>query len=227
MVTNADGKIYAIIGDLGNRKGILQNHLSGDPDGTSVIFPLGSNDSYYAIGIRMSLGLAIDPVTGYLWDAENGGVRFDEINLVTPNFNSGWDVIMGTANSTQISRLPVYDGFKYHDPKFSWEVPIGVTALSFIQSDLFKQYRNSLLVGGFHNGILYELKLNENRTGFVFKDPSLSDLVLNKGDQPSLIFGTGFAGITDIKEGPDGLIYVVSTGDGTIYRISPKNADVQ
>jgi hypothetical protein len=35
------------------------------------------------------------------------------------------------------------------------------------------------------------------------------------------MFASGFAGFTDIKEGPDGLIYVVSVGDGTIYRIAP------
>jgi aldose sugar dehydrogenase len=81
-----------------------------------------------------------------------------------------------------------------------------------------------VLVGGFHNGILYELKLNKDRTGFVFREPSLADLVLNKNDNKStIIFGTGFGGITDIKESPDGLIYVISFSEGIIYRIVPKN----
>ncbi len=81
-----------------------------------------------------------------------------------------------------------------------------------------------MLVGAFHSGALYELKLNEDRTGFEFEDSSLADLVLNKEDDASaIIFGTGFVGVTDIEEGPDGLIYVVSAVDGTIYRIAPKN----
>jgi aldose sugar dehydrogenase len=34
--------------------------------------------------------MAIDPITGYLWDTENGPSMYDEINLVRPGFNSGW-----------------------------------------------------------------------------------------------------------------------------------------
>ena len=68
------------------------------------------------------------------------------------------------------------------------------------------------------------MKLNKDRTGFVFVgDSSLAaDLVLNKNDDESEItFRTGFGGISDIKEGPDGLIYVISYSEGTIYRIIP------
>jgi hypothetical protein len=68
------------------------------------------------------------------------------------------------------------------------------------------------------------LKLNKDRTGFVYGgDPSLADLVLNENDDESKIaFGTGFGGISDIKQGPDGLIYIISYSEGTIYRIGPK-----
>jgi glucose/arabinose dehydrogenase len=125
MVTDAKKvtPVYAIMGDLNNLKGMLQNHPNGTPDDTSVIFPLESKNphDYYAIGIRTSFGLAIDPVTGYLWDTESGGqAGYDEVNLVTPKFNSGWDVLMGRANSSTLSRVPHYDGYTYHDPKFTW-----------------------------------------------------------------------------------------------------------
>jgi aldose sugar dehydrogenase len=39
-----------------------------------------SNDwmqKYYAYGIRNSFGLAIDPITGLVWDTENGDDSFD------------------------------------------------------------------------------------------------------------------------------------------------------
>ena len=42
-----------------------------------------------------------------------------------------------------------------------------------------------------------------------------------------IIFGTGFGCITDVKQGPDGLLYIVSLSDGTIYRIIPKDLAVQ
>ena len=50
---------------------------------------------YYAYGIRNSFGIDFDPVTSYLWDTENGPGYGDEINLVEPGFNSGWDQVMG------------------------------------------------------------------------------------------------------------------------------------
>lgn len=46
---------------------------------------------YYGYGVRNSFGLAVDPVTGVLWDTENGDKDFDEINLIKPGFNSLWD----------------------------------------------------------------------------------------------------------------------------------------
>jgi aldose sugar dehydrogenase len=51
--------------------------------------PVEPQGDYYAIGIRNSFGLAFDPVTGKLWETENGNDDFDEINLVEPGFNSG------------------------------------------------------------------------------------------------------------------------------------------
>jgi glucose/arabinose dehydrogenase len=43
----------------------------------------------------------------------------------------------------------------------------------------------------------------------------------NKAELNAVLFGSGFNSITDIKTGPDGLLYVLSYGDGNIYRISP------
>ena len=51
---------------------------------------------YYAYGIRNSFGMDFDPVTGNLWDTENGPSYGDEINLVEPGFNSGWQVVQGS-----------------------------------------------------------------------------------------------------------------------------------
>ena len=183
--------------------------------------PIDPPGEYYAIGIRNGYGLNFDPVTEILWDTENGPESFDEINLVKKNFNSGWDKIQGPAKSGQ-EKLVESEKYNYSDPEFSWEKTVGVTAIHFIQSPLFKEYHNSVFVGDFHNGILYKFNLNVNRDGFVFVDEALTDLVLNVEDEVTeIIFGTGFSGITDIKQGPDGLIYIVSIGDGKIYRIIP------
>jgi len=223
MVTDLNDLVYLVVGDTG-RYGKLQNHREGEPDDTSVILPVAPPGPYYAMGIRNSFGLAVDPITGELWETENGVNSFDEINLVQPNFNSGWDVIMGPANETQLAKLPGYPGYVYHDPQFSWEEPVAPTGLAFINSQPFERYRNHVFVLDCINGNLYRFALNQNRDGFVFNSSQLSDNVANIGESmDEIIFGTGFGCATDIEVGPDGLLYIASHSHGAIYRIIPKS----
>jgi len=223
MVKDLNGSVYLVVGDAG-RYGKLQNHLRGEPDDTSVILRIEPPGPYYAMGIRNSFGLAVDPVTGKLWDTENGDDNFDEINLVESNFNSGWDVIMGPANETRLAKLPGYPDYVYRDPQFSWEKPVAPTGLIFINSEPFEKYKNSLFVLDCINGNLYRFELNQSRDRFVFNSTQLSDNVANIGESMGeIVFGTGFGCATDIEAGPDGLLYIVSLSDGAIYRIVPRN----
>ena len=224
MIEDENGIVLGAIGDLGYGKVLdmqqQKNFLSAENNYIGSILSLNEPSEVYAVGIRNTYGLDIDPVTGILWDTENGHRDFDEVNLVQKKFNSGWSKIQGPIKDNQ--ETPIINGYEYSDPEFSWERPVAVTSIHFIQSPLFPEYENSVLIGSFGGGILYKFELNENRDGFRFDDNNLKDLVLNKEDTPSeIIFGTGFAGITDIKEGPDGSIYIVTIGDGKIFRISP------
>jgi glucose/arabinose dehydrogenase len=235
-----DGKLYAVIGDL-NRNGQLQNFLAGGaPDDTSVIFRINDDGSvpgdnpfaaaggnlarYYAYGIRNSFGLAFDPVSDALWMTENGPGSYDEINLVEPGFNSGWEPLMGpdARSSNSASDLVMILGSHYADPKFSWLNTVAPTAIVFLDSvQLGAQYENNAFVGDINDGNLYRFRLNGARNGFVFNGAGLADLVAdNSGQLDETIIATGFAGITDLKVGPDGRLYVVSFGDGKIYAIS-------
>ncbi|MDP9492526.1 MAG: PQQ-dependent sugar dehydrogenase [Actinomycetota bacterium] len=57
---------------------------------------VGANvQKLFAYGLRNSFGMAFDPVSGDLWEQENGDDSFSEINRATPGFNSGWAQIMG------------------------------------------------------------------------------------------------------------------------------------
>ena len=224
MIEDENGIVFGAIGDLGYGKVLdmqqQKNFLSAENNYIGSILSLNAPSEVYAVGIRNTYGLDIDPVTGILWDTENGHKDFDEVNLVQKKFNSGWSKIQGPIKDNQ--ETPIINGYEYSDPEFSWERPVAVTSIHFIQSPLFPEYENSVLIGSFGGGILYKFELNENRDGFRFDDNNLKDLVLNKEDSPNeIIFGTGFAGITDIKEGPDGSIYIVTIGDGKIFRISP------
>jgi aldose sugar dehydrogenase len=49
----------------------------------------------FAYGLRNSFGMAFDPVSGKLWEQENGDDSFSEVNIAEPGFNSGWVQIMG------------------------------------------------------------------------------------------------------------------------------------
>jgi aldose sugar dehydrogenase len=194
VVIGPDQNVYVVIGDVGGRNGQAQNNGWGDPvDGSSGILritqsglPVGEGvlgDSiplrlYYAYGIRNSFGFDFDPVTGNIWDAENGADDKDEINLVKPGFNSGWAQVMGfpPKRFDPEKDLVSFNGKgKYSDPQFIWKQTIGPTALQFLNSaKLGKQYENSLFVGDVNNGRLYNFKLNTDRTTLLLEGP-LSD----------------------------------------------------
>jgi glucose/arabinose dehydrogenase len=185
---------------------------------------------YYAYGIRNSFGMAFEPVTGKLWITENGDHIYDEINIVEQGFNSGWHKIMGPigrTNMTVENDLIIFDSAKYGDPLFSWYAPVGVTDIEFLNSTkLGEKYEDNIFVGDVNNGNLYYFEVNGDRTGVTFHDPRLLDLVADpvkegeNSELSSLILGEGFGRITDIENGPDGLLYILTYEDGKIYRIT-------
>lgn len=246
IVFGPDSKLYAVIGDL-NRRGQLQNVPAGPAaDDTSVIlrlnddgtvpsdnpfFTQGSNlAKYYAYGIRNGFGLAFDPLTNKLWMTENGPAAYDEINLVEPGLNSGWVQIMGpVARSPQgIDSLFQLPGSHYTDPKFSWFDTVAPTAIVFLNSlRLGEQYHNDILVGDIKFGNLYRFRPTPTRDGFSPVNPELADLVGDpQDDVQEIILGTGFGGITDLKVGPDGRLYILSF-QGKIFAVSQKSAILQ
>jgi glucose/arabinose dehydrogenase len=67
--------------------------------GSTVGGEVGANiQKIFAYGIRNSFGMAFDPISGVLWEQENGDDSFSELNRVEPGFNSGWVQIMGPAD---------------------------------------------------------------------------------------------------------------------------------
>jgi aldose sugar dehydrogenase len=253
VIVGPDNNVYVTIGDVGidghNTK--AQNIEDGsDPDGTSgilrinkdgkSIFPgiLGNKfplNLYYAYGIWNSFGIDFDPVSGNLWDTENGLTFGDEINLVEPGFNSGYNKIDGLwlrgypMDQTEKHIAPfhphdlVYFGGKgaYHLPQFAWFRSVGPTGLAFFNSNkMGPQFKNDLFVGDILNGNIYDFKLNQNRSEFLLPAGPLEDRVVNSSDTlDGITFGRNFGGITDLKVSSfDGYLYVL-TFDGTIYRI--------
>ena len=227
-MTNQNNQIYFVIGDLGQRA-TFQNIPNKTIYETSSIFKIDTESSnsveLFAMGIRNSFGLSVDPETGYLWDTENSAHHYDEINLVKSGFNSGWMHVMGPVDrdNPDINSIqtvpPPFENFIYSDPEFSFERPVAVTAIEFPDGDSFEKYSDWLFVGDYNNGRIYKFQLNSERTGFIFSNPELSDLVLDDNDEiDEILFAKGFQTISDI-EFHDDAMYVVSIFDGSIYKI--------
>ena len=222
------------------RGGILRITHDGKPVGNGTLgvdYPL---NLYYAYGIKNSFGIGLDPVTDNLWDTENGPQFGDEINLVKPGFNSGWEKVQGIwklnqtrekdgifDNSTKgVEFVDFSSKGKYSNPEFVWDKPVAPTALAFLDSDkLGQQYTNDIFVGSAKKGTLFHFDLKPDRESLDLIG-DLADLVYSKKDDSSkIVFGENFGVVTDIKVGPDGYLYVVSgsgeTGKGAIYKIVP------
>ena len=217
------------------RSGILRITQDGKPVGNGILGNRPPLSLYYAYGIRNSFGFDWDPLTGKLWDTENGPHFGDEINLVQPGFNSGWVKVQGIwePNFEQMGKivhnpsgLNHFNGNgKYNEPKFIWIPTVAPTALTFVNSDKYgSEDRNDLIVGDANTGTIYSFKLNPDRSGLQL-DGELNDKIANNLNELKKVkFATGFGRITDIKLGPDGLLYTLSTQNGTtsVYRISPR-----
>jgi glucose/arabinose dehydrogenase len=221
MTVGPDGTVYLVVGDTG-RYGQLQNHGPEFYPDTSVIMPVSRDGPYYAMGIRNSFGIAFDAVTGSMWMTENGNEDFDEINLIEPYTNSGWDIVMGPATEEQLARIPAYQNYTYRDPVFSWEESVAPTALAFVDSEPLAKLDDNLIVGDCNKGRLYKFPLNENRDGFAFATRQLADGIANRGDPlDEIILAQDFVCVSDIEVGPDGMLYVVALAQDAIFRIVP------
>jgi glucose/arabinose dehydrogenase len=234
--------LYGMIGDVG-RFGKLQNvPMGADPDDTSILFRLeddgtppadnpyaalgGAMSKVYGFGIRNGFGLDFDPLSGDLWQTENGPDAYDEVNRVARGFNSGWSKIMGPdARDPQgLADLwyPTADT-TFSDPEFAWFAPVAPAAIHFLRSDaLGATYRNDCFVGAYNTRSIFRFEPSTDRTTLVMPDVSVVDRVAdNAAERDLFLWGTGFdGGIVDLDTGPDGALYALSFDTGRLYRIA-------
>ena len=226
---------YRNVTVMDGRSGILRVTLDGKVVGDGIIgdkFPL---NLYFAYGIRNSFGLDWDPVTGKLWDSENGPHYGDEINLVEAGFNSGWAKVQGvwTPNLDEIGKLfndsnqlVSFNGKgKYSEPEFIWIPPVAPTAITFLDSENYgPSYKNDLFVSDANTGTIFHFELNKNRTGLQLNEPLQDKTANNMNELKDVSLVSGFGRITDMQVGPDGYLYILSSDDdGTsIDRLMPK-----
>jgi glucose/arabinose dehydrogenase len=245
LLANAEERFEGDSLDQNIREGRTPDGRGGvlrvTPDGQTVNGEgiLGNEhplDKYYAYGIRNGFGIAFDPLSGELWDTENGG-RYDEINLVEPGFNSGWEKVIGKASMQEgfdQDELVDFDGNGvYSDPEFSWlsdsSFRPAPTSVVFFDSDkMGEQYENDMFVGNVR-GDIYHFKLGMDRTNLLLSG-MLEDKVADDFSEVEDSIFAEFPGvITDLKVGSDGYLYVLlfqqgSQENGGLFRIVPSNS---
>jgi len=265
-IIGPDNNLYILVGDQQTPGVQPFTHLTTTQNRADTLYPDGTGgilrvtqdgepvqnlfggeypmDLYYAYGIRNGFGLDFDPVTGVLWDTENGPDLKDEINRVEPGFNGGWRIVQGFVEpTTDMSRLVEFPGLsatkdslvgraeavsfkaqglggKFTEPLFVWQLPIAPTALQFLDSDkLGDNYENDLFVSSFNRGEIYHWDLVEDRTDLHLTGPLEDRVENNPAGYDGIKFAQGFGAITDMLVGPDGYLYVNGFFNGNIYRI--------
>lgn len=215
IVFDDKGHLYFSIGDRGKRKQaqdinkpngkIHRIKTNGDiPEDNPFVNNDNAVPSIFSYGNRNAQGLSIHPETGDLWESEHGQKGGDEINIIKSGKNYGWDKITYGRNydgsvSSKYVKLP---GMEV--PIFFWRPSIAVCGIDFYKGNLFKKWKNHLVVGALKYEEVRLLDIEENRV--IHEETILKD-----------------AGrVRDVSVSPDGSIYVALNEPHKIVRLIPE-----
>jgi glucose/arabinose dehydrogenase len=169
----------------------------------------------YTLGHRNGHSMVLNPWTGELWATEQGPNGGDEINILQKGGNYGWPLVSygRVYSGPRVSPNPTLEGTI--QPIVFWVPSIAVTGMTFYQGDVFTAWRRSAFVGGLRQGEvprtgqLQRIEFND-RWEEIRRETLLREL----GQR-----------IRDVREGPDGLLYVLTAEapDGAVLRIEPAN----
>lgn len=212
-----DGYLYLSIGERGARDENPQdikrdggkiyrfNDDGSIPNDNPFVGVSGAKTAIYSYGHRNPQGLVKHPETGEIWDHEHGPRGGDEINIIKAGANYGWPVITYGINysGTEITDKKEMKGME--QPIHYWVPSIAPSGMTFVTTDKYgADWKGSLLVGSL--AFQYLERLEMNGTKVVKREKLMS----------------GLGRVRDVKEGPDGFIYVAIEGKG-IYKLVPKN----
>jgi glucose/arabinose dehydrogenase len=181
--------------DLSNHHGkVVRLHDDGRvPSDNPFVKRAGARPEIWSYGHRNVQGIAIHPQTGDIWTNEHGPQGGDELNLVRPGLNYGWPVIgYGVMYRTGAAIHAGTHREGMEQPAQVWVPSIGISGAMFYTGDRFPQWRGSLFVGGMARQRLVRLTLDGQR------------VVSEEALRPSL------GRIRDVRQGPDGDIYLVT-----------------
>lgn len=217
IVQANDGNLFVTLGEhfsyrdeaqnLGNHLGKL---IRITPDGSVPADNpfVGRDDAkpeIWSYGHRNAQGLAVNPVSGDLWETEHGPRGGDEVNIIGKAKNYGWPVIgYGIDYSgVKIHESPTKDGME--QPVKYWVASISPSGMTFYSAKLFPKWTGSLFTGALTGKMLVRLSLNG---GTVTGE---EHLLQNLNER-----------IRDVRQGPDGALWLLTDNSaGRILRVSP------
>ncbi|MBT8336535.1 MAG: PQQ-dependent sugar dehydrogenase [Gemmatimonadetes bacterium] len=185
--------------DLSNHHGVVVRlHDDGRvPEDNPFVGQEGALPEIWSYGHRNPQGMAIHPGTGALWATEHGPQGGDELNLIQSGLNYGWPVVgygVNYRSGTAIHEATQAEGME--SPLHVWVPSIGTSGLAFYTGDRFPEWRGNAFAGGLSGAQIARLTFD--------------------GDQvvaeETLLLGVGR--VRDVRQGPDGLLYVALDGRG-------------
>ena len=217
---SADGKLFLTLGDryfraedaqkLDNHHGkiIRVNKDGSAPSDNPFVGRAGALPEIWSLGHRNAQGATLAP-DGTLWAHEHGPQGGDEINLPKPGVNHGWPVITYGENygGGKIGEgITAKDGLA--QPLHYWVPSIAPSGMAFVTSDRYgKSWQGNLMVGSLKFGCVNRIELASQFAGKVVRESKLL---------------SGEGRIRDVRQGPDGLLYVLTdAAAGKLIRLLP------
>lgn len=144
----------------------------------------------YSYGHRNHFGLAVHPVTGVLYQTENGLAIQDEINRIVPGGNYGWPAVEGNHPAPNPA---------YVSPLSTYSPTIAPTGMTFYTGEHFPPaYRNVLFFSDYNMNRIHAVTLNAAGTAV----------------QNEVFFDSLPGGGYGVLAGPDGSLYVLTNDLG-------------
>jgi glucose/arabinose dehydrogenase len=222
-VFGPDGTIYistnggndgAQAQDLNSHGGkILRLTDAGEvPDDNPFVGVDGAKPEIFTLGHRTTLGLAVHPASGEIWQNENGPNGGDEINVLRAGANYGWPLVSLGRTYQGPWHSQAFQGERFVDPIVYWTPSIAVSGMTFYTGDRLPKWKGDLFVGSLRTGeiigtghierVLFNENMDELRREALLRDWRHR--------------------MRDIRMGPDELLYVlVEHADGALIRIEP------
>ena len=192
------------LADLGGKVVRLRDDGTVPPD-NPFVGREGARPEIFTYGHRNPQGMAMHPATGRIWLVEHGPRGGDELNLLKAGANYGWPRATHGIDYSGSTISPNKSLPGMEDPVRVWVPSISPSGLAFYTGDRFPNWKGSVFTGALSDNALIRIELDGDR--YVGEERLLVDLLPY---------------IRDVRQGPDGLLYVVThTDSGGLYRLEP------